>query len=67
MDKYVDIGPECFTDTHGLVISYKGQNFYRACGHFVSEREEGGQSFCVKRVNHPTDVHEDYDGRTKEE
>jgi hypothetical protein len=56
------LGPECFTD--GDVISYKGENYYRACNVLVSDLEDGGQSHCVKRVNHPSKQHEDYDGRT---
>lgn len=60
---FIDIGPECFTD--GDVISYKGQNFYRACDAFVSDLPDGGQSFCVKRVGHPGKTHEDYEGRAK--
>lgn len=60
---FTDIAPECFTD--GDVISYKGQNFYRACDFLVTEEPEGAGSYCVKRVNHPSGVHEDYIGRTK--
>lgn len=55
-----DIGPECFTD--GDVISYKGENFYRACGAWVCDNPEGGAAFCVKRVGHPGDLHESYKG-----
>lgn len=65
MEKYTDIGPECFTN--GDVISYKGENYYRACDAFVTDRPEGGQSFCVKRINHPGTIHEAYDGTTRDE
>jgi len=66
MDNYIDIGPECFTN--GNVISYKGENYYRACDAFVNDRsEEGGQSFCVKRVDHPGTIHEAYDGTIRDE
>lgn len=58
---FIDIGPQCFTD--GDVISYKGENFYRACGELVAELEGGGRSHCVKRIGHPGNQHEDYDGR----
>lgn len=56
----IDIGPEAFTN--GEVINYKGANFYRACDAWVSNLENGGKSFCVKRVDHPGDFHEDYNG-----
>lgn len=63
----IDIGPLCFTN--GDVISYKGQNFYRACGEHVSyiEGEGQGETTCVKRVGHPGAIHEDYDGFTRED
>jgi hypothetical protein len=57
---YTDIGPECFTN--GEVISYKGENYYKACDVFVADLPDGGQCFCVKRVGHPGLVHESYDG-----
>lgn len=60
---FTDIGPECFTDDY--VISYKGENYYKACDEFVYDRDDGGQSFCVKRVDHPGMYHEAYDGRQK--
>lgn len=59
MEELIDIGPECFTN--GNVISYKGENYYRACGSFVANLPEGGQSYCVKRVDH-YGPHENYDG-----
>lgn len=65
MDNYTDIGPECFTN--GNVISYKGENYYRACDAFVTDRPEGGQSFCVKRVDHPGTIHEAYDGTIRDD
>lgn len=61
----VDIGPECFTDDSGNVINYKGANYYKACDIFVADLPEGGQEFCVKRVNHPGQLHEAYSGKTK--
>jgi hypothetical protein len=57
---FTEIGPECFT--YGNVISYKGENFYRACGAWVCDNLEGGASFCVKRAGHPGDLHESYTG-----
>lgn len=59
METYTTLGPECFTD--GLVISYKGENYYKACGAFITDREDGGQSFCVRRVGHSYG-HENYNG-----
>lgn len=59
------LGPECFVDPGGNVISYKGENFYRACDRFVRDLPDGGESHCVKRVGHPGDIHEDYHGNTR--
>lgn len=59
---YVVIAPECIIWADGGVISYKGENYYRACDELVSDLPDGGQSFCVKRVNHPGNLHEDYSG-----
>lgn len=61
---YEDIGPEAFTN--GLVISYKGANYYKACDEFVADTLSGGQEFCVKRVNHGGFVHEAYDGTQRD-
>lgn len=59
---FIEIGPECFADDKELVISYKGRNFYKACDIKVTNKEEGGSTFCVKRVGHPGLLHEDWDG-----
>lgn len=63
------IGPECFSDKEGTVISYKGEHYYKACNAFVKDNPDGGQSFCVKRVNHPgrLRIHESYDGTIRKE
>lgn len=58
----IDIGPACFSDGEKTVISYEGNNFYRACDAFVAAHADGSSSFCVKRVGHPGDVHEDFAG-----
>lgn len=50
--------------TNGDVISYKGENYYRACGVHVFDLDNGGKTSCVKRVGHPGNTHEDYEGRT---
>jgi len=65
MEKITEIGPECFTN--GESIWYKGDIYYRACNAFVADFEDGGKSFCVKRVGHPSQTHESYDGATCEE
>jgi hypothetical protein len=67
MEDFIDIGPECFATADATVISYKGDNYYRACDVVVGDNEEGGQKFCVKRVGHPGKTHEAYDGATREE
>lgn len=61
-DDYTVLGPELFTN--GDVISYKGENYYRACDYPVAQ-VGGSQTHCVKRVGHPSHIHEDYDGRIK--
>lgn len=53
-----DLKKGAFTD--GEVINYQGDNYYRACGAVVTI-----QSYCVKRVNHPGVLHEDYDGNVR--
>lgn len=63
---FIDLGPEMFTTTDREVICWQGENFYRACGVFVHEDPiDGIQSHCVKRVNHPGKIHEDYHGNTR--
>lgn len=62
----VDLGPECFASGDLSVISWKGENYYRACGEVVTTLETGGYSHCVKRRKHPGKVHEDYFGYTKD-
>jgi len=61
---FIDIGPECFANKDALVICYKGENYYRACGRLVKGRLDGEATTCVKRVNHKNDC-EDYDGDTR--
>lgn len=52
---YHTIGDECFTD--GYVISYKGQEYIKTCGSFVTDLPEGGQAFCTLSYDHPGDEH----------
>lgn len=60
---FIDIGPECFSDMDRTVICWKGENFYRACDAVViSHTLNGGRTHCVKRVGHPGEYHEDFDG-----
>lgn len=59
---FVDIGPGCFASGDKTVISYEGENFYRACGAYVADHADGSRSSCVKRVGHPGNVHENFDG-----
>jgi hypothetical protein len=58
----IDLGPELFSSGDEMVICWKGSNYYRACNAFVKELEDGRRSHCIKRVNHPSDTHEDWDG-----
>lgn len=61
---HTTLAPECFIGEEGTVISLQGENFYKACGHWVSKKTDGGSTHCVKRVNHPSPDCEDFDGRT---
>lgn len=61
---FINIGPQAFADKEEKVINWKGENFYRACGVIVKVTRYSTTS-CVKRVDHPGDMHEDYDGNTK--
>jgi len=59
------LGSFCFTN--GRVINHKGENYYKACDAIVAKLDdlEGGMSHCVKRLDHPSTEHEDYQGRVK--
>lgn len=63
---FIDIGPECFASGDELVISYKGSNYYKACGKTVLSGGFGS-STCVNRLNHPSKQHEDFFGNFREE
>jgi hypothetical protein len=59
--------PGMFASADKLVINWDGEQYYKSCGAFVSKVGDGGESSCVKREGHPGTVHEDFDGRTKDE
>lgn len=62
----IPIGDECFAAGDETIISYKGENFYKACNAFVVDfLPWGGTAFCVKRVGHPGKMHESYEGATR--
>ncbi len=61
----IDIGPQCFASGDLSVICFQGENYYRACGELVTGESEDEFTTCVKRVNHPDIIHEDYDGSTR--
>ena len=65
--EFIDIAPECFADKDLTVISYKGENFYRACNALVKRHADGSSLHCVKRVGHPSVTHESYDGHVTSE
>jgi hypothetical protein len=54
----------CFADDDETVINYKGENYYKACGHIVMDYGDGTSS-CVKRQGHQSLTHEDYDGQIR--
>ena len=55
-----------FVSNDAKVINWLGENYYKACDELVSRNLDGGNSYCVKRKDHPGDIHEDYDGRTRD-
>lgn len=55
-DEILDVNG-AFSNADESVINWKGENYYRACSEQVTEH-----SFCVKRLDHPGDIHEDIDG-----
>lgn len=61
--------PEMFASADEKVISWKGRNFYQACGEDVQEHYNidtnlvDGMTTCVKPIGHATREHEDADGR----
>lgn len=63
---FINIGPECFANDDATVISFKGENYYRACNKFVHQDSEGTRSHCVKRVGHPAALCEDFDGNHRQ-
>lgn len=55
--------PEMFASADLKVISYKGENYYRACGEPVWEsKEDGTKSSCIKPRGHLYSDHEDVYG-----
>lgn len=60
------LGPELFLSEDEKVMSYKGQEYYKPCGEFVKDLPDGGQSFCVKIVDHFRSMeHEDIHGNIR--
>lgn len=53
MVEYIDIGPECFSDTDENVVCWKGQEYIKTCGSFVTDLPDGGQAFCTLSYDHP--------------
>lgn len=47
------------------VIGWEGTNYYQACDEPVITQPDGSGSHCVKRKDHPGDIHEDFDGLRK--
>lgn len=54
-----------FASADETVVSWKGENYYKACDQPVVTNPDGSGTHCVKRVDHPGDIHEDYDGIRK--
>lgn len=56
---------DAFANADKTVVNWQGRNYYQACDELVTGSPEEGGSFCVKRVDHPGDIHEDIDGVRK--
>lgn len=54
-----------FANADESVINWQGLNYYRACDETVVQNADGSSTHCVKRQDHPGDIHEDYDGVRK--
>ncbi len=66
MDDVIELGPELFGTSDLNVLNYKGKNYYKACGAVVRhDKDTGVTSTCTKRVGHPHNLHEDYEGNFK--
>lgn len=57
----VSLGLEMFASSDERVISWKGRNYYLACGAEVTSGS-GGTTSCIKPLHHETITHEDYAG-----
>lgn len=58
------IGSDCSINDESTVICYKEKFYYRVCGLPVKD-SINEVSFCVKRINHPGVLHEDYEGNVR--
>lgn len=59
----VDIPVEgMFASADWKVINRDGENYYRACGEVVFERNDGSTTSCIKPVGHIRWTHEDAHG-----
>lgn len=52
-----------FSNADKTIISWEGANYYQACDAPVDVDADGAGSHCLKRTGHPTEIHEDWDGR----
>lgn len=59
----IDLGSEMFASADLKVISYKGENYYRACGaELFQDPDNGTTSSCIKPIGHVYSEHEDANG-----
>lgn len=54
---FVDIGPECFANGEETIVCWKGQEYIKTCGEFVTELADGGAAFCTLAYDHPGTEH----------
>lgn len=53
-----------FANADQSIINWNGENYFQSCDEQVMDTPEF-KSHCVKRKDHPGDIHEDYDGNRK--
>lgn len=59
LSDYISIGPGAFAIQDLSVISYRGENYYKACGEKVKDIVSGGTSTCVFPARFPHETHID--------
>lgn len=64
VDELVKTVIDCSIDKNELVIEYQENAYHLLCGETVFNNPHSGPSFCIKRLGHLSNVHEDWLGQT---